>query len=198
MNINGINNVTSVPKQSDPSIEYGTTSTDKPHSTQTDVATGVIYEKSKNIEKNSEKNTQSTDIINQLKADVEQRTSQLRTLVEKMMTQQGKTIGKADDIWSFLASGDFTVDAETKAQAQEDISEDGYWGVEQTSERIVEFAKALSGGDPSKSQAMKDAFIEGFNAATKAWGKELPSISKDTYDAVMNKFDEWSQEESNK
>lgn len=198
MNVNGINHVTSVPKQSASSTDSGTTSTNKPHSTQTDVSTGVIYEKSECTETKSEKQVQNTDLINQLKADVEQRTSQLRRLVEKMITQQGKTIGKADDIWSFLASGDFTVDAETKAQAQEDISENGYWGVEQTSDRIIQFAKALSGGDPSKAQAMKEAFIKGFEEATKTWGKELPSISKDTYNAVMNKFDEWNREENSK
>ena len=45
-----------------------------------------------------------------------------------MMTKQGQTYGKANDIWSFLASGNFTVDPATKLQAQADIAEDGYWG----------------------------------------------------------------------
>ena len=40
------------------------------------------------------------------------------------------------------------MDEKTRLQAQKDIAEDGYWGVEQTSERLVSFAKALSGGDP--------------------------------------------------
>lgn len=43
--------------------------------------------------------------------------------------------------------GDFTVDAATKAQAQKDISEDGYYGVKQTSERLFDFASALAGDD---------------------------------------------------
>ena len=111
-----------------------------------------------------------------------------------MMTKQGVAIGQADDMWKFLASGDFTVDAETKAKAQEAISEDGYWGVKQTSQRIFEFAEALSGGDSETMEKMKDAFIKGFKEATKSWGKELPSISNDTYDAVMDKFDKWFEE----
>ena len=53
------------------------------------------------------------------------------------MSKQAATFGQATDIWKFLAKGDFTVDAETKAKAQKDIAEDGYWGVEQTSDRIV-------------------------------------------------------------
>lgn len=156
--------------------------------------TGVIYEKS------SDQTTSSTGtvskksnsaIIAQLKADAEQRTAQLQSLVEKMMTKQGTAIGQADSMWSFLAKGDFTVDAETKAQAQADIAEDGYWGVEQTSDRILDFAKALAGDDPDKADELLEAFKKGYEQATKSWGQDLPEISKNTYDAVLEKFDKW-------
>ena len=83
-----------------------------------------------------------------------------------------------------------------KAQAQKDIADDGYWGVNQTSDRIIEFAKALVGDDPEKAEQMRAAFEKGFKAATKSWGKELPSISQRTYDAVMSKFDDWAGVES--
>ena len=111
-----------------------------------------------------------------------------------MMTKQGQTIGTADDMWKFLASGDYTVDPAVKAQAQEDIAEDGYWGVEQTSDRILSFAKALTGGDPELIDKMQEAFEKGFKEATKSWGKELPDISQKTYDAVMEKFEAWRKE----
>ena len=141
----------------------------------------------------------NVDLINQLKADAEARTSQLRSLVEEMMTKQGSTFataksGSSDDIWKFLAKGDFTVDEAAKLKAQEEISENGYWGVNQTSERILSFAKALTGGDPSKVEEMRSAFEKGFSQATKAWGQSLPSISNDTYDAVMKGFDKWAEE----
>ena len=138
------------------------------------------------------------DLVNQLKADAEARTQQLRSLVEEMMTKQGSTFGVAnygeDSMWRFLAKGDFTVTEAAKLEAQKAISEDGYWGVKQTSERILSFAKALTGGDPSKIEEMKAAFEKGFSQATKAWGQDLPSISNDTYDAVMAGFDKWAQE----
>ncbi len=86
------------------------------------------------------------------------------------------------------------MDAATKAQAQADIAEDGYWGVNQTSDRIIDFAKALTGGDPSKAEAMRDAFKKGFEQATKTWGDKLPDISQKTYDAAMKKFDDWAAE----
>ena len=117
----------------------------------------------------------------------------MRSLVEKLISGQGNAIGNADDdsIWSFLRKGNFTVDAATKAQAQADIAEDGYWGVEQTSDRILDFAKALTGGDPDKIEEMRSAFEKGFKEATGAWGKELPEISQKTRDAVNKKFEDY-------
>ena len=158
-------------------------------STKTD--TGVVYEKSS--DQTSGTVTKKTDyaLVNKLKADAEERTSQLRSLVEKMMTKQGVAIGTADSMWSFLAKGDFTVDEATRAQAQADIADDGYWGVDQTSDRILGFAKALSGNDPEKADLLLDAFKKGFKEATKSWGQDLPDISQRTYDAVVEKFNKW-------
>lgn len=187
MDMNSISNATSSTYQS----AYSTTkaATEAKNTTSSKEDTGVIYEKS------TESNvvTKKTDyaLVAKLKADAEQRTSQLRSLVEKMMTKQGTAIASADSMWSFLAGGNFTVDAETKAQAQADIAEDGYWGVEQTSDRILDFAKALSGNDPEKADLLLDAFKKGFGEATKSWGKKLPDISQRTYDAVLEKFDKW-------
>lgn len=90
------------------------------------------------------------------------------------------------------------VDDATRAKAQEEISEDGYYGVKKTSERILDFAKALSGGDPANIATLRKAVEDGFKAAEKMWGGELPQISKDTYDAVMKGFDEWEQSFVNK
>ena len=106
-----------------------------------------------------------------------------------MMDKQANTYGNANDIWSFLRSGNFTVDPATKAQAQADIAEDGYWGVNQTSDRIIQFANALTGGDPDKIESMREAFKKGYAQAEKTWGGSLPEISQKTYDAVMEKFD---------
>lgn len=161
-----------------------TTTTDK-------TETGVVYEKSSQTDKNTVTKKTDYKMVEKLKADAKQRTSQLRSLVEKMMTKQGTAIANADSMWSFLAEGNFTIDEETQKQAQADIAEDGYWGVEQTSDRILDFAKALSGNDPEKADLLIDAFKKGFDDATKSWGKDLPDISKRTYDAVLEKFDKW-------
>lgn len=132
------------------------------------------------------------DVVARLKKDAEERTNQLKSLVQQMMGNQGTRIGQADNMWKFLAKGNFTVSADVKAQAQKDIAEDGYWGVKQTSDRIIDFAKALVGDDPEKAEKMRAAFEKGFKAATKSWGSKPPDISQRTYDAVMDKFDEWA------
>lgn len=190
-----VNGVTST--QAAAAYSYNSTSAAKEKTsakeatTKTTEDTGVIYEHSTDTNTSSTKKTYKPDtaLINKLKADADARTSQLRSLVEQMMGKQATTYGNANDIWSFLRSGNYTVDPATKAQAQADIAEDGYWGVNQTSDRIIQFATALTGGDPDKIEAMRDAFKKGYAQAEKTWGGSLPEISQKTYDAVMEKFD---------
>ena len=167
------------------------TSAEEAKTTTTAEDTGVIYEHSTAAKTSSTKKTYTpdTNLVNKLKADAENRASQLRSLVEQMMGKQANTYGNANDIWSFLRSGNFTVNPATKAQAQADIAEDGYWGVNQTSDRIIQFANALTGGDPDKIESMREAFKKGYAQAEKTWGGSLPEISQKTYDAVMEKFD---------
>lgn len=149
---------------------------------------GVVYESS-DITKMSEKDR--ANLVSQLKEEQANRQSQFVSLVKDMITKQGSTYGQTNDIWKFLADGNFTVDAQTKKDAQAAISEDGYWGVKQTSQRIFDFAVALSGGDEEKMKDMQKAFEKGFSQATKSWGKKLPGISSDTYDAVSKKFEDY-------
>ena len=192
MDMNAINSVTSTFNSYQTSQASKKVSETADKTTTTDkTETGVVYEKSSQTDKNTVTKKTDYKMVEKLKADAKQRTSQLRSLVEKMMTKQGTAIANADSMWSFLAEGNFTVDEETQKQAQADIAEDGYWGVEQTSDRILDFAKALSGNDPEKADLLIDAFKKGFDDATKSWGKDLPDISNRTYDAVLEKFDKW-------
>ena len=195
MNINDVTNYVAT-TYNDTTIK--TTKKTDTDSSSIDKDTAAVYEPSNGkVEDTNPAKTYKMDTakVQQMMAEVDSKTEQLRSLVEKMFGQQGKTLAKADDMWSFLAGGDFTVDEETKLQAQKDIAEDGYWGAEATSDRILDFAKALTGGDPDKIEDMKNAFIKGFKEATKTWGKELPELCQNTYDKVMEKFDAWSKED---
>lgn len=194
MNVNGITSTQTAAA----AYAYTATNTKTNTTAETPKAedTGVVYEPSKNTETASAKKTYTPDanLINKLKADAEARTAQLRSLVEQMMGKQANAYGQANDIWQFLREGNYTVDPATKAQAQADIAEDGYWGVKQTSDRIIQFATALTGGDPDKIEEMREAFKKGFKQAEETWGGKLPEISQKTYEAVMDKFDKLAEE----
>ena len=197
INVNGVTGIDAASAYS----AYNTTTKAAEATAKTDAATntqeesGVIYEPSASTETEATPKTykQDTELIAKLKADADARVAQFKSLVEQLISKQSTTYGQATDIWSFLAKGEFTVDAATKEQAQKDIAEDGYWGVEKTSGRIVEFATALTGGDPDKIEDMREAFKEAYKQAEKTWGGELPEISKQTYEAVMKKFDELAE-----
>ena len=133
-------------------------------------------------------------LVKQLKADQESRQNSLTNLVSQMLGKQAGVYGIAngdDSIWKMFANGNFTVDEAAKAQAQEDISEDGYWGVKQTSQRLFDFASALAGDDEDKMRQMQSAMEKGFKQATSAWGRDLPDISNQTLDAANKLFEEY-------
>jgi len=157
--------------------------------------TAAVYEKSNTKEKQNKIYKRDSDTVERMMADAEKSAQNLRDLVEKMLLKQGQTFNDSTDIYSLLREGKVKVDSETSAQAQRDIAEDGYWGINQTSDRLVSFAKALTGGDPSKVDEMIKAVKKGFELATKAWGGELPEISKNTLDAAISKMEAWRDSE---
>lgn len=162
--------------------------------TNTNQDTAAVYEKTENQKKDSANTIYNKDaIIKKLKMDQQNRITSMQNLVEKVLNKQKGTFDLANgsnlaNIFRQVAQA-ATPDA--IAQAQKDIAEDGYWGVEQTSDRLVSMAIALTGGDTSKADEMKDAITKGFNKAAGAWGEKLPQICQDTYDAAMKKMDDW-------
>ncbi len=146
----------------------------------------AVYESSSSGKTKTYKTDHET--INRLKQDLEYRQAQLKSLVLDMLKKQGKTAQDA------IGGVPFEIDAMTQEEAQAAIAEDGFWGVEQTSQRLVDFAKALTGGDPALVEKMRDAIKKGFGQAEEAWGGKMPGITQDTYDATMKKLDEWAAE----
>ncbi len=139
-------------------------------------------------------------LVKSLKADMENQTARFTNMVMQMFQKQGITglAVQGDNLWKTIASGNFTVDAQTKADAQAAISEDGYWGVKQTSQRLFDFAKALAGDDPEKMKEMQAAIEKGYKQAEEAWGGSLPSISGETYKAVNDLFSAYYGESDEK
>ena len=84
-------------------------------------------------------------LVQSLKDDLNNQMSRFTNMMTQMFQKQGITanLSQGNDFWRFMASGNYTVDAQTKADAQAAISEDGYWGVSQTSQRIFDLPKRL-------------------------------------------------------
>ena len=116
----------------------------------------------------------------------------IRKLVSSMI---GKDDASGQGFWATRAAGRFKLSEADRAQAQEMISEDGFFGVKQTAARIMDFAKALVGEGASEEQIenMRDAVQKGFDQVAKMFGgfDKLPDVTKQTYEAIMKAFDEW-------
>lgn len=155
---------------------------------------GAVYEKSAAPEKkatysiNKMSSSDRAAMVGQMKLDVASRQDQLSSLVQKLFSGQAGTSKLAD---LFSPDNLKNVSAADIAQAKEDVSEDGYWGVKQTSQRIFDFACALAGDDVEKMKEMQAAMEKGFKLATKDWGQALPGICNDTLDATNKLFDEY-------
>lgn len=155
---------------------------------------GAVYEKTKETEKkatysiNKMSKEDRAALIAQLKQDELDRRNQLTSLVQKMFNGQAGVTKLAD---LFSPENLKNVSEADIAQAKEDISEDGYWGVKQTSQRLFDFASALAGDDVEKMKEMQAAMEKGFKQATKAWGSDLPGICQDTLKAANKLFDDY-------
>lgn len=141
----------------------------------TDTTENVTYDKPKKLS------------AEQLQALSDQRVSSFKNMVSAMLGKQVKTLNKS------LFEG-ITISAADKAAAQAAIAPGGAWSPESVANNILDMAKALSGGDSSKIELLKNAVIKGFEAAEKQWGGKLPSITDETYDLIMKGFDDWANE----
>jgi hypothetical protein len=135
-------------------------------------------------------NGRNTEEISRLWNETQKTVESLRSMVVRLVVNQGK---KLEDVLS--GKEKIFVDGETRAEAERLLSEDGDLGVKAVSTRIVDFAKALSGGDKAKLDELKAGIEKGFRQAERAFGGKLPQISSDTYDEIMRQLDEWSKEE---
>ena len=150
----------------------------------------AAYEKSDAAEKKQPVKYDAAT-IEKMKAAAEMKTAQLRSLVEKMLLKQGQKFTTLADAFDMIKEGTIEVDDETAAEAAKEVADDGYWGVEQTSERMFSFAKALAGNDPTKADSMLDALQKGYDEAAKQWGGELPEICQKTLEATKKKLTDW-------
>ncbi len=190
---------------------YGSTSTktkdaDLTSSSKAVEEQDVIYEKSDSTSTssatysiNSMSATDRAALVEQMKADQAQAQQNLVDLAQKMIAGQSNSWAIAnsgdDSIWSLFANGTSLNEAAV-AKAQEDISEDGYWGSTQTAQRLFDFACALAGDDEDLMKEMQEAMMKGFELAEKAWGSTLPDLCYETIDKANSLFEDYFKSSS--
>ena len=103
---------------------------------------------------------------------------QLQEFLNKL--NSGNTVHTGSEVHQFMHKA-----------AQEALSDDGYWGIKQTSDRMVSMAIALTGGDTDKADEMISAIEKGFKQATKSWGEDLPDICQKTLEETKKKMNDW-------
>lgn len=70
------------------------------------------------------------------------------------------------------------------------VSEEGFFGVTQTSERLADFVLMGGGDDLERLKEGREGIIRGFKEAEQIWGEKLPDISYETLDKALAKIDE--------
>lgn len=177
--------------QTKSSSEYGLSVTKK-NSADEHKTYGAAYviEVSESDNRNKDINGTEMSEIEGIKEQAEMTSASLKALVEKLiLKQQDHQSYFSISIQILGGSGDIYT---SQTEAQQAISETGEWGVNAVSDRIVDFAKAISGNDPGKLEELKDAIDRGFKSAGRAFGRDLPDICGQTYDAIMQKLDDWA------
>jgi|GEM_PF-5828600 len=78
----------------------------------------------------------------------------------------------------------------SQEEATELVGENGFFGIEQTSNRVAEFVLNGADDDLDRLQAGREGIILGYNQATEIWGEELPEISQVTFEKTLELIDE--------
>jgi hypothetical protein len=82
----------------------------------------------------------------------------------------------------------------TPDEAKALVSEDGYFGVAKTSEKLADFVLSGGGNDLEKLKSGREGIIKGFKDAEAMWGDKLPDISQKTIDKALEKIDKKIEE----
>ena len=153
---------------------------------------GVYSKKTAN---KTDKNGRPSEITTQINLLRQQTAEQLVQMIYDILSMQGKHgyIARRNLENAILGLKDYlenggTVTPEEQAAAAAAIAEDGPWGVEAVSDRLVNMAVKFADGDESKYNMMKSAIEAGFKMAEAMWGGRLPDISYKTFDATMTKL----------
>ncbi len=91
---------------------------------------------------------------------------------------------------SSLFYNDTPISELSSDEAKELIGADGYFGIDKTAQRILDFVVMGAGDDIDRLRAGREGVLRGFAAAKKAWGGGLPDICCQTIDKTIQAIDD--------
>ena len=77
----------------------------------------------------------------------------------------------------------------SQSEASDLVSENGFFGITNTADRISNFIISAAGDDLQKLEAGKEGMLRGFKEAEKIWGGKLPEISQKTIEKATQAVD---------
>lgn len=116
----------------------------------------------------------------------------VQQMVRELLDRQGVT----EQQLQTGAVGEVKVDDIAQKKAQEMIGPGGELSPEKVSDRIVDFAIGVFGGDKSKIDIIRGAIDRGFKEAEHILGG-LSDISNKTYTLIQDKLDKWINSDQN-
>jgi len=138
----------------------------------------------------------SKDDVAEIKAQISENSKAMMfnsTSVQSTLSEDDNRVqANVDDFQSFLDDIGYegkAISELSQDEARDLVSEDGFFGIDQTSDRMAEFVINGSNGDEEMMRAGRDGIVQGYNDAQDMWGGELPEISQKTMDAALEKVD---------
>lgn len=137
----------------------------------------------------------SVDEVKEIKAQLKENSMAIAfnsTYIQVGVTQKNSFETQYKEFQTFLK--DIGYEGKPIAELSQDeaaqlVAEDGFFGVEQTSNRISDFVINSSGGDEKLMRAGREGMFLGFQQAQEMWGGELPEISQKTMQEAIEKVD---------
>ena len=127
------------------------------------------------------------------KSEIFQFSSQIKTDTRQKLSDQNAILhfsqlnkeDKASLFYKDTPISELSID-----EANELIKDDGYFGINKTSQRIIDFVIKGAGNDIERLKAGREGVLRGFSEAGEAWGGDLPDISHKTIERTIKALDE--------
>ncbi len=118
--------------------------------------------------------------------------SEVQALVDSKVQQSSVEV-QYQEFQDFLEEINYegpSIASLSQEEATELVSEDGFFGIKQTSERIAQFVISAAGGDEELLREGRKGVLQGFKDAEQMWGSKLPDIAYETIDKAVALLDQ--------